>query len=74
MTNREKLLTEISQLTDVQLMDLMMVGYSGISPTVGNFGLLACPECRSGRPECDQCTADWMRQECTRDRLTEVGS
>lgn len=74
MTNREKLLTEISQLTDVQLMDLMMVGYSGISPTEADFGLLACPECRSGRPECDQCTADWMRQECTRDRLMEVGA
>lgn len=74
MTNREKLLMEIGQLSDVQLMDLMAAGYSGINLTVGDFGLLACPECRCGRPECDQCTADWMRQECTRDRLMEVGS
>ena len=82
MTNREKLLQEISELPDRQLMDLMMAGYCGINPH-RDFGVVLCEDCqarnggeciRQGDDEdCADIETAWMHQECRHDRLLEVG-
>ena len=76
MTNREKLMEEIGKLTNEQLMDPMMVGYSGIC-TGGcqDFGLIVCNTCqRRGYCVDNYRTAagGWMDLPSTTDTIMEV--
>lgn len=83
MTNREKLLQEISELSDRQLFDLVSVGYCAIAPG-RDWGFVICEDCQAeydgacpSLGDDDDCACHeekWMQAECRHDRLLEVGT
>jgi hypothetical protein len=82
VTNREKLIEEITALSDRQLAELMLSGYAGLNPERPDFGMILCEDCQArigrvyqydcGTEDCPESEADWMRWPCRRERILEV--
>jgi len=82
VTNREKLIEEITALSDRQLAELMLSGYEGLNPDRADFCLIVCEDCQArlgrvyrhdcGNEDCPGMEIEWMRWPCRRERILEV--